>query len=180
MSDDRCTANGCDRPAEIKLRKLCRRCYRRAQLRGEITPRTPEDRLWAKIDRHGAGGCWLWQGVPDSKGYGQIKISGVKRLVHRLVYEQTVGPIPAGMTLDHLCRVRLCCNPDHLEPVPGVVNVLRGESLNARNARKTECVHGHPFDLLNTYWRPDGTRQCRECRRIKGLELRARRRGSLL
>jgi hypothetical protein len=172
MSDDRCSDGDCGRPAEIKSRKLCRKHYRRAQLHGLIQPLTPEDRLWVKIRKTET--CWLWTGTPDSSGYGQISINRVKRLVHRVVYELLIGPIPDGLTLDHLCRVRLCCNPAHLEPVTGIKNVMRGESLNARNGRKTACVHGHSFDLINTYWRPDGTRQCRECRRRRGRELRAR------
>jgi len=119
-----------------------------------------------------ANGCWIWQGAKTPKGYGHIRINRISRRVHRLAYQGWVGEIPAGLVLDHTCKVRACANPAHLEPVTIAENTYRGENQVAINARKTECVHGHPFDLLNTRVRvrPDGsvTRDCRTCDQIHG------------
>lgn len=92
-----------------------------------------------------------------------FRFDGKQRLVHRLAYAWLVGQIPAGLTLDHLCRNTVCVNPLHLEPVTHRVNVLRGQSGVAANARKTGCPQGHPFDEINTY-HYRGQRHCRTCR----------------
>jgi len=112
-----------------------------------------------------ASSCWLWTGGKTRNGYGQAYDPGSKRvwLVHRLAYWLLVGPIPQGLTLDHLCRVRHCVNPSHLEPVTSRVNTLRGVGHSAVNAAKSECVNGHPFDLINTRIRRSGRRDCRIC-----------------
>jgi hypothetical protein len=112
------------------------------------------------------GECWLWTGN-QTHGYGSIRVEGHHLRVHRVVYEAMRGPIPEGLTIDHLCRVRNCVNPAHLEPVTAVENVMRGETITGINARKTHCVHGHPFDAENTRIRPDGSRACRECKRLE-------------
>jgi hypothetical protein len=74
-----------------------------------------------------------------------------------------VGPIPEGLTIDHLCRVRHCVNPAHLEAVSERVNILRGNGAGARNARKTHCVKGHAFTPDNLYRDYQGYRRCRRC-----------------
>jgi len=71
-------------------------------------------------------GCWVWQNATNGKGYGQVGFMGRVRSVHRVAYELLVGPIPDGLCIDHLCRVRACCNPYHLEPVTTLVNNRRG------------------------------------------------------
>lgn len=106
-------------------------------------------------------GCWLWQGSIGNHGYGIYGKPQV--LAHRRAYEVLVAEIPAGKTLDHLCRNRLCVNPEHLEPVSLVENVMRGESPPARNARKTHCPHGHLLDGL----RGNGSRYCLTCNRVR-------------
>lgn len=89
------------------------------------------------------GGCLLWTGENVSpEGYGRTG----EWYVHRLMYEEFVGPIPRRLQIDHLCRVRLCCSPAHLEAVTQRENILRGESACARHARKTTCINGHQFD----------------------------------
>ena len=104
--------------------------------------------------------CWPWLGNVNEAGYGTFNPSpGTKVYAHRWIYEQTVEPIPEGLQLDHLCFVRHCVNPDHLEAVTKRVNVQRNVW-----ARATHCKSGHPFDETNTYHRKDdGTRQCRAC-----------------
>lgn len=124
-------------------------------------------------------GCWLWTARIDANGYGRFQRGpGVSPLAHRAAYEMLVGPISDGLQLDHLCRVRHCVNPAHLEPVTHAENQMRGEAFSAVNARKESCENGHPFDLLNTYYRPDrpGTRECRECSRAAKRRYKKRRR----
>lgn len=93
-------------------------------------------------------------------------------LVHRWSYTHLVGEIPEGRQLDHLCRVRNCVNPAHLEPVPAKINTHRGMSPAALNLRKTHCLNGHPFDEENTRWYR-GTRNCRACQRERLRKWRA-------
>lgn len=128
--------------------------------------RTPLiDRLLPKVQK--TSSCWLWTGAKNGE-YGVIGEGGKggKMLyAHRASYELFVGPIPKGMTLDHLCRVRSCVNPEHLEPVSMRENTLRGVGPSAINATKTYCIHGHPFDEENTAVRKNGHRACRTCER---------------
>lgn len=78
--------------------------------------------------------CWVWCARTNRNGYGRLRVGGRELMAHRLAYEALVGPIPEGLVLDHLCRVRLCINPAHLEPVTVRENTLRGEArLFGRN-----------------------------------------------
>lgn len=113
-------------------------------------------------------GCWLWLGsINRSTGYGHLGDESA----HRIVYEIERGPIPAGLTLDHLCRVRCCVNPTHLEPVTHRVNCLRGVGVSARNAKKTHCAKGHEYTPDNTYFHRSTAnnpqRVCRQCVKAK-------------
>lgn len=126
-------------------------------------------RFWARVER--SDGCWNWRGKTNRDGYGHFTIGsrtdGTNRKVevHRLAYQLSIGPIPEGLTIDHLCRNHACVNPAHLEAVPLRINILRGTSPSAIHAKKTSCCRGHPFDLFNTYFAPDGARECRICRK---------------
>lgn len=91
---------------------------------------------------------------------------------HIASYEFYIGPVPAGKKLDHLCRTRKCCNPEHLEPVTNKVNIARGVSPSALHGRQTECKRGHPFTEANTWVRKEGWRQCRACRAAQQTEQR--------
>lgn len=71
-------------------------------------------------------GCWIWTQHIDASGYGHAWANGRTQKAHRVMYERTHGPIPAGLELDHLCRNRACVNPEHLEPVSKAINVQRG------------------------------------------------------
>lgn len=120
---------------------------------------TPIERFMAKVWE--VEGCWLWCASTSRGGYAQFNDGATMTRAHRWIYEQTVAPIPTGMDLDHLCRVRDCVNPDHLEPVTRSENLRRGYA--ARPA-KTHCANGHEFDASNTFQRSDGARGCRTCR----------------
>lgn len=120
------------------------------------------ERLMAKvaIDENG---CWLWTASVRPNGYGQVAYKGSPRQAHRVVYEAVRGPIPGGLPLDHLCRVRHCVNPAHLEPVTHRENVRRGA-----NAQKTHCLRGHPLSGDNLFRNdPRGWRKCKACDRLR-------------
>ena len=122
------------------------------------------ERLWEKVDK--SGDCWVWTASVDGGGYGQIAVNGTVRGVHRISYEETAGPIPDGLEIDHLCRNRRCVRPSHLEAVSHRENILRGISFSAENARKTHCPRGHPLSgsniLMHRFLRI-GKRVCRTC-----------------
>lgn len=108
--------------------------------------------------------CIIWIGALNQKGYGAGRLRGDRSGgIHRQVYEAFIGSIPDGMLLDHLCRVRSCINPAHLEPVTPHENAHRGLT----NATKKQCKRGHYFDAENTYIGPDGHRGCRQCARAR-------------
>lgn len=111
-----------------------------------------------------ADGCWQWLGSIDKDGYGRY--SG--RMAHRAMWEERRGPIPSGHQLDHRCRNRACVNPEHLEPVTRAVNMARGATAN-----KTACKSGHQFNPENTYRRPSGHRDCKECIRQRARRYKA-------
>lgn len=120
-------------------------------------------------------GCWLWTGQLDNYGYGKLYIGDRRKvLAHRYSYETFIGPIPDGLQLDHLCRVRSCVNPGHLEPVTIAENIARSPIAPATiNAAKTHCPQGHEYTVANTYMR--GTsRHCKTCRREYKRRWRAR------
>lgn len=136
---------------------------------------TPQGRFWSKVDKTDT--CWLWTGTRTGKGYGRFKVNGRLVFAHRFAYELLVGPIPPGLQVDHLCRVRHCVNPAHLEPVTCKENIQRGETGLARGRQqqaKTNCPKGHPYDEGNTGWHRTG-RYCRTCKRASD---RARSGGS--
>jgi len=145
----------------------------KALLRSEL----PDDEylaifFWPKIVR--TNNCWLWAGAFGEGGYGfwQYRLSGssVRYAVvpHRVSYVVCVDDIPNDLSLDHLCRVRSCVRPEHLDPVTIKINILRGDGPAAINSRKTECKNGHPLDVGNIYlgdkWK-EGERPCWTCRR---------------
>lgn len=162
-----CPADDCDRP--VRARGWCNTHYMRWLNHGDVAadtpvidmkPGTPLERLMRRVVVDG-NGCWIYGGKLMNTGYGSIHVDGVPTLTHRFSYEVHVGPIPDGLHIDHLCRVRACCNPEHLEPVTQAEN-------NRRAARKLDhCKRGHAFDETNTYVSPDGMRQCRTCRKLR-------------
>lgn len=124
--------------------------------------------FWTHVIEDPASRCWLWTGFVRSDGYGQLKFRGETRSPHRIVYESLVG-IPSQPHLDHLCRVRRCCNPAHLEPVTARTNTLRGINFIAINASKGTCIRGHTLEdaFIQTrtrYGHEVVERACRHCR----------------
>lgn len=131
----------------------------------------------AKVQIDEKTGCWLWMGsVCKRSGYGDF--AGIKSYVYSYLFHK--GTLPARHEPDHLCRVRRCVNPDHLEAVTRRVNLLRGNTIPARKAAQTHCEHGHEFTEENIYRGTNKTRSCRKCRRRLSVEWanknRARRR----
>lgn len=135
----------------------------------------PHVRAWGRIHpQPTAAGCWEWLAARSFGGYGQMRVNGRQVGVHRWLYEETHGPIPVGMDLDHLCRNRACVNPAHLEPVTRRENLLRGNTVNAANARKTHCRQGHELSSGNVYM-SRGERRCATCARRSERERYQRR-----
>ena len=120
-------------------------------------------RFWSKVKKTlSKKGCWLWIASKSSNGYGAFWYKDKVKLAHRISYAIHKGKIPRNKTIDHLCRIRHCINPDHMEVVTGKINTLRGESIPAINARKTHCQNGHEFTIENTN-NYKGLRICRTC-----------------
>jgi hypothetical protein len=117
-----------------------------------------------RVDTNGDGGCWIWKGPLSAKGYGRVSHRGVWLGAHRVIYELIKGSVPKDLQLDHLCRVRHCVNPEHLEPVTNRENGARGLAGEWQK-EKTHCPKGHEYIESNTYRTPgSGARGCKICR----------------
>lgn len=126
-------------------------------------------RFWAKVDRRAGEDCWDWRAFTSADGYGRVWWNGRPHVAHRIAYEISVGPIPDGLTIDHLCRNTLCCNPAHLEAVTSEENVRRGA------ASITHCKRGHAFTPENTVMvNKGGSRRCRRCKAMHEAQHRKR------
>ena len=125
------------------------------------------EKIESKIIRITESGCWVWMGGCVSGGYSSIWFNKMRTSAHRVTYEIYRGKIPVGLDLDHLCRVRCCVNPWHLEAVTRQVNIRRG----LKCMPKTHCKKGHELSTENLYIRPhDKLRMCRKCRKIEYQE----------
>jgi len=174
-----CSIKGCDE--RHRARGWCEkhytswRRYGNPEQRLRVVYGPAEKRFWLKVDKTET--CWLWTGSTNADGYGQFWDGRRMVKAHRFAYQSLVGPPPKGRELDHLCHNadrsclggtdcphRCCVNPAHLEPVTNPENTRRGQGFGGRNARKTHCPQGHPYDEANTYIKPgDGGRMCRIC-----------------
>ena len=113
-------------------------------------------------------GCWIWSGAQQGAGYGTSRFDGKQVPAHRAVYMTLVGPIPRGLQLDHICRNRLCVNPERLRCVTPRENLLNSPFTKASvNTHKQACDHGHPLTGGNLLISEQGWRRCRACQRDK-------------
>jgi hypothetical protein len=130
------------------------------------------NRFLSKIKHPKNRDCWIWTGAIDPEGYARINVCGINRQAHRISYELHRGKIPLGLEIDHLCRVRNCVNPNHLEPVTRRINTLRGDryAMGWKRFRKI-CAKGHLYSKFGFYSHKkilsDGSlsafRQCKQC-----------------
>ena len=132
--------------------------YDRRRIPSRRIPLT--ERMWNFISPEPNSGCWLWEGGISQDGYALVWANGTGGKAHRMIYEEMRGPVPDGLQLDHLCRVRFCVNPDHLEPVTQQENVNRGLGSTQNRVR---CVNGHDYTEENTVRLKNGYRKCRTC-----------------
>ena len=134
-----------------------------------------DQRFWAQVKKTDT--CWLWTSSLTTCGYGTFWTGSRRSAAHRWAYERFIGPIPEGMELDHLCRVRHCVNPAHVEPVTHAENMRRSGPFSPK-AALTHCKNGHEFTPENTYPREggrSGRRACRACNRQAQRAYRARK-----
>lgn len=169
MPDVKCKE--CSQMRRHRARGMCGPCYDRVRHAGRlpnVRPRRTFEQWFTLVDQ-GANGCWPWPGPVNAQGYGTYGARG--HSVHRRVYELIIGPIPAGLHLDHICRNTRCIRPDHLDPVPPAVNVLRGVGSFAINSRKVVCKRGHSLtDPTNVRITKAGHRSCITCNKIRCAE----------
>lgn len=171
MADRTCIVDHCER--KVASKGLCALHYGRKLRLGTVElPERPSlnARFMTNVEVDGSTGCWLWTAKLNRDGYGHFRLDGRRPGAHRVAYELFVGAIPEGLEIDHLCRVRHCVNPAHLEPVTHGVNVARGIAVPPvalAKARQTHCIHGHEFTAENTLVKPNGTRGCRACVKLR-------------
>ena len=136
----------------------------------------PLERFESFVSPEPNSGCWLWTGYLDAHGYARLGVvihdgRWIPRPAHQIAYEVFRGPIPDGLVLDHLCRVRCCVNPDHLEAVTNEENLKRGirdagnKAACAKARAKTHCKHGHQYTDETTLRDKNGNRFCSICRK---------------
>jgi hypothetical protein len=133
-----------------------------------IFPLTPSElrRLASQIEES-PDGCWTWIGSVGARDYGRIQLRGALWLVHKLVYELFVGPVPEGCVLHHKCRNKRCCNPAHLQPVTQAENLSLDFLISPRNrprTLRTWCKNGHELTDGNVRWRTVHGKRWRVCR----------------
>lgn len=189
----KCSVPGCE--AKYRAKGFCSTHYDRMRERGTTVPlfkwKAPAyERVMDKVVA-GPGNCWICTIKNKVDGYVKISEKGKHRRAHVVVYEHHKGLVPAGLELDHLCRVRACVNPDHLEAVTHSVNMQRApwdyearlpgllEAGRKKRAAITACPHGHPYTEDNSGFRPCGRRYCRTCNRAQALGYQRRRRSEM-
>lgn len=155
MANATCLVDGCNK--RVKARGWCNPHYMNWWRRGDplayaVVP-TEAELFDAKVNRTQT--CWLWTGAVDKvTGYGQFRGHGRLRKAHRVSYERDVGPIPAGLDLDHVyangCRHRHCVRPDHLEPVTRAENLRRANSGKLTNEQRVEIAERFPNENRHT------------------------------
>lgn len=114
---------------------------------------TISQRLESRIERIPDAGCWIWTGAIDNSGYARISVDYKNRQAHRVSFELAKGKIPDGLQIDHLCKVKACVNPNHLEAVTQQENLSRcdNHAKGKFNRLKTHCKNGHEYTDDNIY-----------------------------
>lgn len=176
-----CSVDGCEKP--VSARGWCSMHYSRFRRHGDPLIQS-KWRKWTFQDRTKGkwivtdSDCWEWQGAKQVRGYGVLTVLGEQVRAHRYVYENTIGAVPDGMELDHLCRNPPCVNPGHLEPVTHAENIRRHFADHVSDFPSLEsshCPHGHAMTEENTYLKPNGGASCRECGRVAWRKWNAKR-----
>ena len=164
-----CKQDQCSAP--VKSIGYCTAHYKRFRRWGDPAIKRPaipaEERFWSKVDNRGPSECWPWMAAVGAHGYGTFHPSKKDQvLAHRFAYELANGAIPEGLHIDHLCRVRYCVNPGHLEAVTPLENSSRGLTYRLLNGMDDRCRNGHLYTPENTYVEPNGYKvRCRQCAR---------------
>lgn len=126
------------------------------------------------------GSCWEWTGSKSGGGYGRFGLNSRNELAHRvslLLFKGVDLRVDRYISqADHLCRNRLCVNPEHLEMVSQTENILRGESPSAIHSKKTHCPKGHEYTPDNIISGTHRHRLCKECTRLRSCERRKKAR----
>ena len=158
-----CNIPGCDRKHWAK--GLCHRHDTYFRRTGRVAPLVAEERFF-KYLLLAETGCWLWLSRINKRGYATFWSGNATVSAHRWAYAHFRGVPPKDLTLDHLCRVRSCVNPWHMESVTRWENVRRGNTITGNNSRKTHCKWGHPLERDNiyvSYFERTRERRCKTC-----------------
>ncbi len=172
-----CIVNGC--PTKAVGKQMCQKHYVRWKKHGSSDVvaragpkvRPPEERFWALVDKgyEDPACCWPWKNGTEIDRYYVFHLTPSERSIssHRMAYILTFGDIANSLVIDHLCEIKICVNPYHLEPVTQRENLIRSGNVIMDNAGKTHCLRGHEFTAENTWRNHKGHRWCRECTRIR-------------
>lgn len=132
-----------------------------------MTKEEAVERFWSKVEKTET--CWLWKGSVSASGYGSAYFMGAFKKPHQIAYELHAGRIESGLTIDHLCRVRNCVNPAHLEAVSRAENARRARN-HCKKTRGERCLRGHSY-AVSGYIR-NGKIHCRACMPFLGQRWR--------
>ena len=143
-------------------------------------PPSAKERFISKIDFTSSPiGCWIWKGshggfaTEGKHAYGRFWFMEKNVMAHRFSYEFIGGyEIEKDNVIDHLCKNPNCVNPNHLESITVYENSIRTSSGFGKNARKTECIRGHPLSGENLYEAKNRTRKCKTCIKLRTQNFR--------